>query len=401
MTLKEANAGNHFGKKSLCKFLLALLLIIGCLSIPLTRAVLQDLQTFSTYGRVEYHKKQLSRLHTDGLFIRNESDQIVLLTGIGWQELCFQDHLEEDPYVRAAKMKSYGFNFVRLWLNWRIWKNESLGEDYKDTVDKCVQACIDNGLYIIPGFMSASYPIESNDYAEYSAIGDDPTEWIEWCKEVIRRYYNISNVCGFFIMNEPLGFAWEAFGDGNFTLGGIKWIEIARQCAQSISEDYSEILILVPAEGTPTTHYGRGIDSWVINDPIEVPNVVYTFHRYYYQDVLYRDQNPDYVDSYEASDYEKARQELEQAWQEIVFSAMNAGRCCMHEEFGFDPNRPEYPEPAWDHAMNDTLSLMNRKGLSWCYVAWWPGGYGPIEDDWETLSPQGKILVKYLQPLPS
>jgi hypothetical protein len=45
--------------------------------------------------------------------------------------------------------------------------------------------------------MSASYPIDSNDSEEYGAIGKDPAEWMDWCKEVIRRYYHIPNLCVF------------------------------------------------------------------------------------------------------------------------------------------------------------------------------------------------------------
>jgi hypothetical protein len=108
-------------------------------------------------------------------------------------------------------------------------------------------------------------------------------------------------------------------------LGGpTRWRQLAEQCAVAISESFPNILILVPS--VRTTFYGRGIEPWVIDDPIPVPNVVCTFHRYYYQDFLYRDQNPEYVTSYEVGNYEMARYELEIAWQQIVFRAMDAGR---------------------------------------------------------------------------
>ena len=330
----------------------------------------------------------LPKLSVKGNKIIDALGRSILLAGAGWQDLSFNPTLAVmDAETRARAFKSYGANSVRLWLNWRLWKDPSLGETYKAEVDKCVQACVNNDLYVFFSMMGFSYPIGSNDLAEKQAILSDPTEWINWMIDLLTRYQN-SNVIGFSIWNEP----------GGVNEAGYR--NAVKQACQSIQNVHPESLILIDSWGDGGA-YGRGIDPYWINNPLPQTNIVYCFHRYYYQDVLYRDQNPDYVTSYEAGDYAKAKQELEQAWQSIVFNAIDAGMCCMHEEFGYDSNRPEYPEPASAQVQKDIYEMMNRRGLHWNYVAWWPTGYGLLSD-WTantyTLSLQGEIWTANLIP---
>lgn len=328
----------------------------------------------------------LSKLSVQGSKIIDALDRTILLRGAGWQDLSFNPtSAVMDAETRAKAFKSYGANSVRLWLNWRLWKHASLGEAYKVEVDKCVQACENNNLYVFFSMMGFSYPIGSNDPAEKQGIVSDPTEWINWMNDLLTRYQN-TNVIGFSIWNEPTGVSETGYRNA------------IKQACQSIQNIHPEALIFIDSWGDGGA-YGRGIDPYWINNPLPQTNIVHCFHRYYCQDVNYRDQTPDYVASYEAGNYAKAKQELEQAWQSIVFDAMDAGMCCMHEEFGYNPNRPEYPEPASSQVQSDIYEMMNRRGLHWNYVAWWPGGYGLLSN-WTantyTLSLQGEKWAEKL-----
>jgi hypothetical protein len=365
-------------------------------------------------GSIRYWKP-LPRLHVEGRYIKNEYGQIVNLTGLNFFSLGYpissyapdwdgtinwrfgdpsvsrykQTKEVITPYL-VSKWKEIGVNSVRLLLNWYVWRgiyeNRTPGSwpEYIPQVDLLVEECSKQGIYVILTFMQYS----SHEFdGVYNTPETFKQEWIEWLVEVVTRYKDNPAVAGIDIINEPKLEHWAGSWK-NRNIGHEVYYSAALEAAQAIHNANPNILIFIET-GLQQHPRWTKFDPYLIDHPIhtQVPNVVYEFHRYYFQTYLYRSkESPEYPDngpllpdgldypaSYKNGDYELARQQMEQVWYDELFYVLDKGYPMWYGEFGFKGGYDRYGnlvEPAWDVVLNDTLQLCNKYGVGWSYLGW-------------------------------
>lgn len=374
----------------------------------------------------------LSWLHTDGRYIKNSQGQIINLTGLNfealgnpisayetdWKGTIYwrygdpsvprQEQPKEvvTPYL-VPKWREYGVNSIRLWLNWYVWRgiyeNRTAGNwpEYIPQIDLLIDECSKQGIYVILDFHQYS------GY-EFTGVYNTPEtfkqEWIAWLVEVVDRYKDNPTVVGIDIINESQAAHW----------GSVEaYYSAMLEAAQAVHNANPNILIIIETGIQQHPRWSR-FDQYLIDNPIhaQVPNVVYSFHRYYFQEYIYRSyayptpSGPmfppelDFPASYKNGNYTLAKQQMEQVWYNELFYVLDKGYPLWYGEFGFGGGYVRglvgEVEPAWDTVLNDVLQLCNKYGVGWSYYGWSWGEeyrYGMLARD-----ANYDFLTVYLQP---
>lgn len=371
-------------------------------------------------------RRELSWLHVDGKYIRDERGQIVFLRGTGLGDLSWQtrwaaertpgdyqeltQRIEQLPkltrnranVIRVAITPNPGVTFpedehypwnatlVDPYLN--IWDTEIHPEIYDDQIDALVNLAQANNIYLIlefhGGFTSPGNieryggdPVGANSYT--SALALDPTPWIDWHLHWVNRYVDTHFVVGFELWNEP----WDAaFGYGNRDLGRERYIQMSLQCVEAISNANPKALMILTS-----APYGYIHQDFIDLHPLPY-NVVYGWHSYY-------NKWPDYwKQEYAVGDWEKAyNKTLLKLQKDHLGKALEAELPLIATEFGWYAI-PQM-EPGWDHQMHDYLSILNDWDTNWFVWLWWGESdqLGLANDfHYSELSPQGVIWAQYL-----
>jgi hypothetical protein len=232
-------------------------------------------------------------------------------------------------------------------------------------------------------------------------IPDNPTPWLNFITELANRYKNNPGMCGIYIWNEPpLGL----FGFDN-------WYHWATLGVEALHDVNPNLLKLIDAD-LPNRN---GIDEHWVDNPMQTPNVVYTFHDYYWKNYYYNKR--DYTLSYKAGDYALAKQQMEVSMYDRFFKyAVEHDLCIILEEFGFNGglNPAEFclngelnlegvgygNEPGWPRCMIDYMDLLKKYEIPWNQFNWWvkiDENYGLARSDYYTLSDVGEIWQQYLE----
>jgi len=91
-------------------------------------------------------------------------------------------------------------------------------------------------------------------------------KFVDVWRRIAQRYQNVRNVWGYDLANEPI--------EGAIEEGLADWQELAQRAARAVRQiDPRRAIIVEPAQG-------GGPSGFVELQPINVPNVVYSFHMY-------------------------------------------------------------------------------------------------------------------------
>ena len=342
----------------------------------------QSSHSINSYGTI-INTDTFGWLHTDGRWIKDESGNIVRFVGVcesqsmyrgNWDQYC---RSEADPVPMANRMESLGVSWVRICIDYAKWSDPVYGADYKALIDGFVHEFSSRKIYSTTGMMSHSFTTET-----------EIPEWLNFLTELANRYQNNSGMVGIYIYNEP-------------PYGALDWINWAVLGAQAVHEANPNLLILVHAD-RPNRN---GIDDYWRNNPINVPNVVYVYHEYYWMEYYYGHE--DFTESYVAGDYVLAKQQMEQSMYDRFFKyAVEYNMPIVLEEFGF--NGGQNPagigygnEPGWPQCQIDFMDLLEKYQIPWNEYSWWvktDTNYGLVNFDYQTLSPVGEIWIQYLNP---
>ena len=294
---------------------------------------------------------KLSRLHTDGKYIRDESGKIVSLRGCAFIEAAYRaDNLVVGTLAeRAERFKELGVNYVRLEIDQAYWdENRDTNGDgvgNRDFTMQAIREFTSRGIYVIPGLHGSISP----------SFYTDTQAWIDWLiNNLVKPNLGNPGVAGIYIWNEP---RYEGFG--GIDLGGVTsgyWDAVKEACRQ-IHDVNPNLLLVVHAD-----MYSHGGFCPVLRtDPIPTPNVVYTWHYYYqyasvfdpylgwmsgvldpdWQELVNRGQP--FYQSYHFGDYAKARQEFEQwLYDKFMWVPTELNLTIVNDEFSFGANTEHY-----------------------------------------------------------
>jgi hypothetical protein len=369
---------------------------------------------------------EISWLHVDGKYLKDEREQIVYLRGTGVGDLSWRTRwtgedfqgdydmltdrvnnltrltngdanvirvaITPNPKITYPEDEHYPWDAVLVDVKNNIWETEIHPEVYDDQVDAIVSLAKSNNIYLIIefhcGFTSPGNieryggdPLGPNSYV--AALALDPTPLIDWHLHWVNRYSDEPTVVGFEIWNEP----WDAaFGHGDRDFGRERYIDMTLQVAEAIDRANPKALIILTS-----APFGYIHQDFIDLHPLPY-NLVYGWHCYY-------KGWPDYwKQEYAAGDWEAAyNKTLYKIQRDHIGKAMEAGLPIVSTEFGWWAR--EDLEPAWDHQMHDYLSILNDFETSWFVWSWWgnPQHMGLANNyNYSELSPQGEIWSEYL-----
>ena len=340
----------------------------------------QNVQVISSQGGINGGGK-LGWLHVDGRWIKDESNNTISFTGTTlattawiWDTHEYWNHAQ-DPIPMANRMADLGVTWVRITISRQFWIDQEIGASYKDLIDRYVREFTLRNVYCTVGLMS------------HDILGDDQAIWLDFLAELATRYIDNPGMCGIYIYNEPQTPPYYA----------DVWHEWANLGAQTIHNINPSLLILL--HGNLWQDPSR-IDPYWVTNPIPVPNVVYLYHHYFWQEWWYAHR--DFAESYEAGNYALAKQQMEAALYDRYWKyAVEHNLCIMNEELGFNDPVDASPtdmgySPGFPQCMHDYLELHNKYSIPWNEYAWFQGGYGL--SDAVNLNNVGEIWVQYLNP---
>jgi hypothetical protein len=320
----------------------------------------------------------------------DESDTILYFVGCNYAQISWKHPDEQffkheaDPIPLATRMAELNVSVVRLCIRYEKWidpTNGTSGRTYKEWIDDYVRELTSRGIYCWITNMG-------NEFLTYAP--DNPTPWLNFLTEIANRYKDNPGMCGISIWNEvPLS-----------EIGYSTWYTWANLAAEAIHDANPNLLILVRAY-LPNR---QGMDPYWVDNPIQVPNVVYYYHTYYWQYYYYGHE--DFAESYDAGNYTLAKQQMEQTFYDRFFKyAVEHDMPIMCEEFGFNgglnPADKGYGnEPGWPQCQIDFMDLHEKYQIPWNQYSWWiknDQNYGLAKDDYYTLSSVGEIWQQYLK----
>jgi len=362
-------------KKSSLSVQIIATLLITVISICSVTSLAASTATInvSSYGQIMY-TQPLSRLHTNGEFIKNDQGQTVRLTGVGLDASIIAQKLAAwGRSVHLDKMIDANVNVVRIFICYGWWTGEYTDYDfsierdvYRAYIDDLVSTFNYAGIYCWIN-MEGSYE-KQQEWAE------DSSNWASTLQEIALRYKDYPNMIGIEPQNEPHDWCW---GDNYYVRLG--------EVAEAIHEVNPNLLIFADT----------GIHGWAqfdSNFPLDEPNVVYCYHYYY--------RHSSVKATYATRDFETAKTQLESGLVNNLYWLKAQGYPVMDTEFGVarDADHPEYAT-----FLQDYFDIMEKYGISWTYFHWDCDNrdtqYDMWYDGWATLTPQGEIVVDNITPL--
>jgi len=363
--------------------LMLAILSLGLFALPI-RSTPPGWTIISSNGMIS----SLSWLHTDGRWIKDKSGGILYFVGstesqTGWSYDTHPDWKHEaDPIPMAERMAGLNVTWVRICVTYSKWSDPAIGESYKDLIDRYVQEFTARGIYVMVGNMGHEFAVD---------VPNNPTPWLNFITELTNRYKDNPGMCGIYIFNEPPSPPFTA----------ETWRQWAVLGAQAVHDVNPNLLISVHGNIWSDT---SSIDPYWVSNLIPVPNVVYVFHYYYWQEYYYAHR--DFAKSYATGNYTLAKQQMEQSLYDRYFKyAVEYNISIMLEEFGFNgglnPAGKGYGnEPGWPQCQYDFMDLLTKYQIPWNEYSWWvrtDTNYGLADgSDYYTLSSVGEIWAQYL-----
>ena len=382
--------------------IISLVIILSCLIfLPLVNS-LQISNRILSYGEIRY--STLTRLHTDGSYIKNEYEQIVQLTGVCWMDFNIEKARIEGPQQgsllenidwRIARHKELGVNCIRISMNQGWWVNGGeygvTPEQYQAQLDRVVEDCQKVGIYVyfcIHLGSSGANDLQDALMADHNYKHPDwAYGWLDFMKLLTERYKNYSAFVGLQIWAEP---AWGKETDINVL--NQKWANFSLANVRAIHSINPEVLVFVTSPGY---YLHKWVSDYYFDNPLPEPNVVYAWQDYYKHQGW-----RDFYHSYEEGNYYLAKQQMEQWFYRTAFKMVNASIApVMYTETGWNSNLDV--DPVENVVLGDTADIFTKYKQSWSLWVWWSGQpYDLVESDFYSLTPYGQVAVDNLVSLP-
>jgi len=352
-------------------------------------------------GKILY---PLTRLHTDGGYIKNEFGQVVELTGVCWMDFNIEkahiDGPQNSTYLetidwRLNRHKELGIGCIRISMcqGWWVGGGEYgvTPADYQAQLDRVVQDCQKLGIYV---YFVIHYGSSGADLLQAELMADHNYRqanwaygWLDFLKLLTERYRDYPAFIGLQIWAEP---AWG--NETDIDVLNQKWANFSLASARAIHSVNPDLLVFVTSPG----YYSwKRVSNYYLNNPLPEPNIVYAWQDYY------KHQNwRSFYDNYAAGNYTLAKQQMELWLYDMAFKMVNASIApVMYAETGWSTNLDVDPVEAL--VLRDTADIFAKYRQSWTLWVWWSGQpYDLLESDWYTLSPYGRAAAEEFLPLP-
>jgi hypothetical protein len=374
-------------------------LVLGLVGALISTPVLSSLQAnvyLETSGTILY--TLAPTLHIDGRWIKNSAGNILFLRGVnkvGFEDLA-DGSWEADgqggpgawsPYaVRANldKMKSYGFNVVRLIQAVDWWINNE--PNYKQHIKDIITWAGERGIYVIfTGYQVRNYFAGGGQdplpYPPYSLPGSEtiiPSKeaFVNWWKDVGTQLGSFPNAL-FELWNEPV---W----DPDPSAGFASWKPVVQQCINTI-RTVSDNIVLVQWNYDVWWNIGSHNDlSWIQDLNLTGSNILYSTHSY-----------PDGLDAPNHYSYNDLRNALQLCGVESVGNTFN--KPVIIGEIGCNLAWTGQDLTNELSAFKNELTVFNDWNLS--YLGWWwrnEGQFALLQPNESWIPPPtqpGQILI--------
>ncbi|TRZ81145.1 hypothetical protein D4R86_03145 [bacterium] len=329
----------------------------------------------SSQGQIMY-QLPLSRLHTDGEYIKDDQDQIVRLTGVGLDaSYIAQDLAAWGRPLHLDKMIEAEVKIVRIFICYGWWTGEYT--DYSFDVDRDVyRACIDD---LVASFNYAGIYCWINmegGYAKQQEWSYDSSNWALTLQEIALRYQDYPNMLGIEPQNEPTDWCWED-----------RYYVRLQEVAHAIHEVAPNLIVFADS-GV------HGWNSFTEDFPLDEPNVVYAYHMYY------QHWDETLKNLYRNGQYAEAKILLENTLVSRLYWLKNQGYPVMDTEFAV-MRTDDFP--AYNVFLQDYFDVMDKYGIHWTYFGWYSQDgdacYELWQNNWAEPTPQGEIVFANIEPL--
>ena len=396
--------------------LLTCSIILPCLgSLPTSIGI-------SSVGKIRYNN--LTRLHVDGRYIRNEYGQIVYLTGISWPDigdthalfegagLGWSSTETERMEARIQRTLALGISFVRVQISLSC--VEAGNEIILERLDYISQRFYEKGIYMLIDFHYGSTAQEWWGELGEQALMDDhnaiigpgwTTGYLDACKIIASRYKDNPAVVGYQNWAEP---AWGEYPQEmqHYDELFYKWRDFNIAVNDAILSVSPESLFVVMSPGYYT--FKEVHPNWIDN-PMPHSNVIYGLQRYLAYDLKSSPPYPTMQQYYVDGNYEAGKAAVEQYIKHyyVDFLQHNIGPV-MNTEFGFYNDLRCTQE---SKMAQDWYDLHKKYNAHWIQFAWGVGashwyvlkrdaGWNPSINYW-SLTPSGELMIQNLEPLPA
>lgn len=371
------------------KFRIASLFVLFlCLTILPCRGSLPANIPIPSYGTIKY--SNITWLHTEGKYIKNELEEIVFLRGAALGGLkedypkpaYRHSHTNFEAYVTEPAEYGTQPTLMRIGCNpWSYWLHFTQTQDQTErlnilnlvapAIDQAVNFCGENNIYAMIDFHGLWREGWGWPGDEIERIGNDPTDYYEWMTFWANRYATRPHVI-YELWNEFVPQTWDTV--------------IAPEMCRRIAEINPLALMVVNVDNSGT------MNKWHDN-PLPY-NVVYSWGFYFH----HLAQNW-YWQPYIDGDYALGYQRLKSHFIDYRHIDYNMPQMC--KEFGWllEKFPPEFP---LERAMRDVLEIWIEYGLHWAQWTWWsnPSNYGLCNNDWTLHDPIGTVWAQYLAGFP-
>jgi len=363
-------------------------------TITLTTTVTETVTTTSTIDGSGSVDVELSRLHTDGRWIKDSTGNIVRLKGaaVFWRFIYSSHYHDYDPLsyndeineTSLDTFKSAGANFIRLELNGWIWYVKRAPK-YVEAVDKVISWCKARKIMVVLD-NHQWYDMDSGFmYKDQYALATQLTEWKNFMLELAERYKNEPTVIGFDMLNEPLGYPHN----------GLDW----NTWRTNVLEVIRAVHAVDPTYLCFVEPLGSSAEKDDMNNfkttPLPEPNIVYSAHIYYAWDYPYQE----YAINYGRGNFELAKQQMEALYYERFLDMLDAGLPALIMETGV--YRDYSKNPNWEVWISDSLALYEKYNAGVCWLPSSPDRsdsslISTLSPDRSSLTDVGAIWAMYM-----
>ncbi len=335
--------------------------LICVLSVSVASAAyassIQDSYSINSSGTVYYGTRPITRLHTDGKYIKNDYGQIIYLRGASTQDFNIVPRWGADGDIEHrinALTSVVGKNKITLILAYIHYK--WTGADFTEAVghmDELKDVAIANNMYFM---------IKCDNDGNVAPLVADQASYINWLKFWINRYRDVPNFAGFDVFNEP------------------------RYDSQATARSFNTNIYNAIYAADPTllvaveSQYYNYISTDYINNPLG-PQVIYAFDNYFSNLGNYYRQP--YIDN----NFELGKQRLEALFRSWGVDASDIP--VMNNEFGFGELHSPWGYGDLTVAQNlqaskDWFALLNQYNTNWSMYCLWPQngnseGFGMVQ----------------------
>lgn len=385
-------------KLLLLSLLMTSLIIQPSLSSLSAHSSLTSENTISSFGAI---RQTLTRLHTEGKYIKNEAGETAFLRGVSISDLLYMNHFNGgSSFPINARINDVislvGWQKITaiecyISLSWS-------GSDFTSVVsavDELKNACVADNIYFV---IKADNNGDPTPYV--NSLGGNATVLANWFLYWVNRYADVPNFAGIDVFNEPCS-------GGSQSL----WRTTLQAVYNAVYSADPTLLVLCPSYGA------WSIDPSLISNPIGT-QAVPTFDDYW------KHVGGDVRNAYASGNYTLGKQIMElmfgaggrDSLGNVIggFNAIQTTVPTFMNEFGWGDLNYDNSYAAshgWAiltlaqdlQACDDWYYVLNEHGIHWSVYQLWDnpnGNNGICNPGYVSLTYWGQIWAQYLTGLP-